>query len=315
MTLHSRRNFIKSVVAVGSSFAIAQRSAISAAADQPPTMTFGFGAYGMQSLTTHEAIVALVEIGYDSIELCVRPEWDAAPERMSAERRAAVRRLLDEKGLRLTALMEHLQPAADATAGAANVERLRRAAELGRELSPKAAPVIQTTLGGGQWEAVKSLYRDRLGDWLSACKEFSVVLAVKPHRGGAMSRPQEANWLIEQLGEPQRLRMVYDYSHYAFRDMPLEETVRTAAPNIAHVAVKDAVMRDNRVAFELPGASGEFDYAALLRLLADAGYRGDVSCEVSGMVWNRPDYNPIAAAKTCYQNLAPAFQQAGVRRS
>ena len=48
--------------------------------------------------------------------------------------------------------------------------------------------------------------------------------------------------------------------------------------------------------------------------LAAAGYRGDISCEVSGMVWSRADYDAIAAARTCYQNLAPAFERAGIER-
>ena len=44
--------------------------------------------------------------------------------------------------------------------------------------------------------------------------------------------------------------MVYDYSHYAYRDMPLEETVRTALPYTAHVVVKDAVREGDRVVSE-----------------------------------------------------------------
>jgi hypothetical protein len=41
---------------------------------------------------------------------------------------------------------------------------------------------------------------------------------------------------------------------------------------------------------------------------------GDVNCEVSRMVSSRPGYGGIAAAGTCYANLAPAFEKAGVRR-
>jgi sugar phosphate isomerase/epimerase len=129
-----------------------------------------------------------------------------------------------------------------------------------------------------------------------------------------MSRPAEAIWLIRQLREPSGLRMVYDYSHYAFRDMPLEDTVREAMPFTAHVAVKDAVERDGRVQFLLPGASGTFDYARLLKLLYDAGYRGDICCEVSSMVSSRPGYDPAAAARTCYRNMARAFKEARVPR-
>ena len=129
-----------------------------------------------------------------------------------------------------------------------------------------------------------------------------------------MSRPEQAVWLIKQLHDTPWLRMVYDYSHYAFRDMPLEATVNTALPHTAHVAVKDAVRMGDRVGFVLPGEGSTFDYARLFRLLRAGGYRGDICCEVSGMVWDRADYDPVAAAKTCYSNLAPTFEAAGLRR-
>ena len=61
--------------------------------------------------------------------------------------------------------------------------------------------------------------------------------------------------------------------------------------------------------FLLPGESGTFDYANLLRLFHEGGYRGDVCCEVSSMVSSKPGYDPSAAAKTCYRNMARAFEE------
>jgi hypothetical protein len=46
-----------------------------------------------------------------------------------------------------------------------------------------------------------------------------------------------------------------------------------------------------------------------LTLLREGGYRGDVCCEVSGMVSSKPGYDPVAAAKRCYQNVSPAFER------
>jgi inosose dehydratase len=187
--------------------------------------------------------------------------------------------------------------------------------ELAHDLAPDRPPLVQTVLGGGRWDEKKNLFRDRLAGWLTVAKESKVVLAIKPHRGGAMSRPEEAIWLIQQLKEPVCLRLVYDYSHYAFRDMPLEETVRTALPYTAHIAVKDAIQKGERVEFLLPGESGAFDYVRLLQLFHDGGYRGDICCEVSSMVSSKPGYDPMAAAKTCYKNMARAFEKARVPRS
>ena len=284
------------------------------AAAESAAVTFSFGTYGMKMVPTEEAIRLIASIGYDGVELAVRPEWGAAPENMPPDRRRSLRALLDDSGLKLTALMEHLQPAEKDAGHQACLDRLKEAAELGHDLAPGVRPLIQTTLGGGRWEDVKNLYLGRLADWARIGEKHEAVIAIKPHRGGAMSRPEEAIWLIRQLDDTAWLRMVYDYSHYAFRDMPLSETVRTALPYTAHVAIKDAVRTGDRVAFELPGASGTFDYAELFRLLKSGGYRGDVCCEVSGMVSARPGYNPVAAAKACYSRMAPAFEEAGLGR-
>lgn len=280
----------------------------------PTGCTFSFSTYGMKTLKTERAIQVLKEIGYDGLELTVWPDWDASPDNMPPERRRAIRGLLEQTGLKLASLMENLTPAAKDQDHAAQLERLRRAAALGHDLAPNDPPLIQTVLGGGKWDERKTLFRDRLGDWVKVADQTRTVIAIKPHRGGGMSRPSEAVWLIKQLGDPPRLRMVYDYSHYAFRDMPLPETVKTALPYTAHIAVKDAAKEGDRIVFKLPGDAGTIDYEMLLRLFYAGGYRGDVCCEISGMVWNRPDYDPIAAAKTCYKNLAPAFKKAGVPR-
>jgi len=277
-------------------------------------VSFSFGTYGMKSLKTETAVRIIAETGFDGVELAVRPEWDAAPGRLAPPRRRALRELLDGLGLRLPALMEHLPPSADDNRHAADLDRLRRDADLGRDLSPAAPPLIQTVLGGGHWEGQRDMFRDRLGDWAEVGRQAGVVIAIKPHRGGAMSQPAEAIWLIRQLNDSPWLRMVYDYSHYAFRDLPLDETIETALPYTAHVAIKDAVQQGPDVRFVLPGASSEFDYAELFRSFYRGGYRGDFCCEVSGMVWNQPGYDPANAARTCYENVAPQFARAGVPR-
>ena len=182
----------------------------------------------MKGVPLEKAIATIAEIGYDGIEIPVAPGFDGEPARMPPGRRKEVRGLLAERRLRLTALMENLPPATDDGKHKADLDRLRRVMEAAHDLAPDKPPLVQTVLGGGKWEEKKALFRDRVGGWLAVARDAGIVLAVKPHRGGAMSRPEEAIWLIDQLQGSPWLRMVYDYSHYAFRDMPVEQTVRTA---------------------------------------------------------------------------------------
>lgn len=275
--------------------------------------TLGFSTYGMKTLTTEDAVRALSEIGFDAVEIIVRSGWNADSTTLDTNRRTTLRKLISDSGLELSSLMEHVFPLGDSHHANA-LKRLKLAAGVAHDLSPDFPPLIQTVLGGGDFQQRKTELRDRLGEWVDVAESTNTVIAIKPHRGGVVSRPSEAVWLFEQLGKPQSLRMVYDYSHYAFRGLPLRQTIATALPFTAHIAVKDAEKKDGRIAFNLPGQAGTIDFAELIRLFHAGGYRGDVNCEVSSMVWNKADYEPIAAARTCYKNLNRAFQSSNVVR-
>jgi sugar phosphate isomerase/epimerase len=283
-------------------------------------MLLGFSTYGAKTLKTETTLDLIADTGYDSVEITVWPDWDAAPANMSPDRRTRVRKQLNDSGLTLTSLMEHLSPEANEAKHQASLERLKSVYQQANDLSPAHPPVVQTVLGGGTWDDKKSLFMDRVGDWTALSKSLGIVTCVKPHRGGGMSKPSEAVWLIEKIDDAEWLKMVYDFSHYAFRDIPLKESIEQSLPHIGHVAVKDAVQtksRDGkpRIEFRLPGEAGTIDFVTILKALDAGGYKGDISCEVSGMVSGKNGYNPVSAMKTCYANVSKAFDEAGIKRS
>jgi inosose dehydratase len=94
--------------------------------------------------------------------------------------------------------------------------------------------------------------------------------------------------------------------------MSLSDTLKAMLPVTRFVHVKDTRINKDRAEFLLPG-EGSTDYPAVLKQLQAGGYRGCVCVEVSGMIHSRKDYDPVATARRCYQNLAPAFRKAGVR--
>ncbi len=276
-------------------------------------LRLGFSLYGMKSLKTEEAIQAVRAAGYDSVEICLLPGWDAEASRLAAERRRAVRELLKSAGLVLGALMEQVDLGGDAAKQRDAIERLKRAAGLGHELSPDAPPIVETTMGGGKWDEVRETFRDRLGGWAEAADRAKTIVAVKPHRFGAVNRPEDAVWLVEQV-KSRWIRLAYDYSHFAHREMPLAATVAAMIPHTSFIHVKDAAIRDGKAVFLLPGEAGDLDYAELLQQVHAAGYRGEICVEVSGMVSGKPGYDSIAAAKQSYRVLSAAFDKAGLRR-
>ncbi|MEE3368721.1 MAG: sugar phosphate isomerase/epimerase family protein [Planctomycetota bacterium] len=310
----TRRHLLRAASTVG--LGISGVGSVKAARRIKPQghITLSFGTYGTRTLKLETVIQTLARIGYDGLEVMTAPNWDAAPTNMAPQRRRDIRKLLDAQGLTLTALMENLHPSKEDAAHLEGLERLKQVAALGRALAPETTPLIQTVLGSGKWDQVKDLFLRRLIDWHELAEKEDALIAIKPHRGGGMSRPEEAVWLINQLGNKSRIQMVYDYSHYAFRDMTLENTVASALPYIAHVAVKDTIQKGNATTFVLPGESGNMDYDQLLSLLFRGGYRGDVCCEVSSAVWRQPGYDPVVAAVTCYRNMSTAFARQKIPR-
>ncbi len=295
-----RRTFLAAALALG--------------AAPPPrqTMTLGFSTYGLPGWPAEKALALIARTGFDTAELCLLPAYDSAPERLPPARRKTIRKILSDNGLGLPALMENVAPSADDKADRAARERLKRAIGLAHDLCPRRPPLVETVLGGGAWDKVRALFRGRVGGWLEAFAAARVILAVKPHRFGAMSLPEHAAWLIGQLKSPW-LRMVYDQSHYEHRGLESSALVRTAAPVTAFVAIKDVAVTGGKASFLLPGETGKMDHAGVLKALAAAGHRGDVNCEVSGMVSGRKGYDGEAAARACHRAVARIMADAGVR--
>jgi len=308
---HTRRQMLGGLLAAGAVPTIAWANP---SPSNQPHMTLGFGTYGTKSMTTEQAIAMLGAIGYDAVELTVWAGWDADSAKMTPKRLASIRRALGDAGIQLRALMDHLTPKGSDNAHRAITQHITATMDMARALRPDAPPLIQSTLGGGNWSKTKNMIVDRLGDWLELAKQRGIILAIKPHRGGVVDHPEQAIWLIKQLGDSPHLRMVFDYSHYAHRDLPVDRMIDLALPYTAHIAVKDAIKQGGRVVFKLPGETGTFDYAHLIRRFHEGGYRGDVCCEISGMVWGKKGYDPKAAAVACYEKMSKAFEQAGVAR-
>lgn len=273
-----------------------------------PVSHLAIGNYGMKSLSLESAIQEISAIGFDGFELCAMPGWDSSPDQMMFSRRRSIREKLSETGLRLVAVMEDLPPKVDDTEQHRDNERLKSACSLAHDLSPTQRPFIQTILGNGKWDQVRNLLRDRVGQWVTLACELDACIGIKPHRFGAMSTPEHAVWLINQLGTPERLRIVYDYSHYAYRNLTVEETIEQSSGMIGYVAIKDAIQADGKVAFRLPGETGQINHSQIINGLRSRGYTGDYCCEVSGQVSSKVGYDPVNAARVCFENLHKQFQ-------
>ena len=306
-----RRHFLKTSL-------LAAAAPVVATAVERGGCGLAIGTYGMPSMPLDEAIRLIASTGYNALEITALPGTSGDPAVLkSPDERASIRDLIGESGLRLSGIMAGIEPQRDEAKHQKQLADLYYLIQLGHDLSPEKAPVVQTVLGGKNWDESRDFFRDRIANWVQVAADQRGQISIKPHRSHAMSVPSEANWLIGQLGSPARLGMTYDYSHYAFREpeLSIEETVAASLPHTNYVAVKDAVMTDGAVRFALAGEGDEWDHADIISALHDRGYRGDFCCEVSSQIWrNAPGYDPVKAAKICFDNMVAAFDRAGVAR-
>ncbi|MGI8979764.1 MAG: sugar phosphate isomerase/epimerase family protein [Pirellulaceae bacterium] len=286
----------------------------SAPAADDQAIGLGFSLYGMKTLPLAKSLKTCREIGYDCVELPLMSGWPADPEKLAFSARKELKAALEKSGLRLSALMENLSLLADERTHAANLQRLKLAAELAHELVPDKPPVIETVLGGKprEWDSVKEKMAERLRDWAKFAEAANIVIAIKAHVAGALQTPADAAWLLEKVGS-KLVRLAFDYSHFQLQKVSLENALDTLLPHTVFIHVKDAEGDAAKFQFLLP-AEKENRYAEYFKLLAKRKYRGDVVVEVSGQIHSRPGYDPVAAAKKCYEPLAAAMREAGVKR-
>ena len=316
-----RREAVRRVLAVSASacvgsFAVCGGPGAGFAEDpsRGARVSFGFSLYGMRALPLAEALKACANIGYDAVELVANDGWPCDPATLSASDRATLRKQLVDSKLKLTSVMENLNVLADDAGHRKNLDRLKAAADLGHELSPDKPPVVETILGGkpDQWDAVRDRMALRLADWAKVGEATKTVLTIKPHVGGALHTPAGGLWLVEQVASPW-LKLVYDFSHYRLRRMDLKESLTTLLPHTAFIHIKDAQGAADKFQFLLPG-EGDIDYAAYFALLKQAGWQGSIVVEVSGQIFSKPGYDPIAAARTSYLQIASVIEKSGLSR-
>ncbi len=315
----SRREFLcaaAGIVAGGVGMGTAGLSRLATAAKdkQPALVDFGFSLYGTRSLKTADALKTCADIGYDSVELVSTKGWPCDPTSLSKMKRRDIRKQLRDNGLQLPSLMENVHVVGTAATMRANIDRLKRAGELGHALSPKAPPVIETVLGGrsAQWDALKAKFVAGLKEWAKVAEQERTVIAIKAHVGGALYTPHDAKWLVDEVGSPW-IRLTYDFSHFQLNGFDLTKSLQTMVGDTVFIHVKDKTGDAKKFRFLLPG-EGDIDYEKYFTLLKKNRYRGSVMVEVSSQIHKKPGYDAVKAAKTGYKNLAGYFKRVRLAR-
>ena len=291
-------------------------------------MKLGYNTWSMPNTPFGDAVRTLSDIGYDSVEVTVCEGWPTDAATASDADAAGWRASADEIGLEISSVTANAPLVTDADTWVDSRRRLIRSFEVAAILGggqplpvslgahkPKA-PLLggnpPPIVAQNSWERDRSLIIDRFGDLVEQAMAAGCTVALEPHAGAVVSRPEHALAVVEAVSSP-ALGINLDISHFAVRDFDLAEVVASLLPYTVVVEVKDHRRGADDFDFLIPG-EGEFDYPAFLGLLDRGGYRGTVSVEISVRRQAKPDFDERAAAELSYRTLREAMMVSGAVR-
>ena len=300
----TRRHFLHTALGFAALPHLAQAAA-------PGGVSLGFSLYGMKTLPLNEALKTCAEIGYANVELALNSGFPSEPKVFTAAARAEAAQQLTALKLDLPCLMVNLSLTADDKGHALNLQSIKDAAQVARDMNAAQPPIIETVLGGkpATWEQQKTGMAERLQSWAETAEKEKTTIALKAHVLSAVNSPERLLWLLEQVKSP-AIQVAYDYSHFELQGIDMEESMKLLLPRTKFIHVKDSVGEPAKFQFLLPG-EGRTDYVKYFTALKQHGFHGPVVVEVSGQIFSKPGYEPVAAAKKCYAALAGALAKVG----
>jgi len=291
-------------------------------------MKLGYNTWSMPNTPFGDAVRTLSEIGYDSVEVTVCEGWPTDAVTASDADAVTWRASADDVGLEISSVTANAPLVCDEDTWAESRGRLIRSFQVAAILGAgQSLPVSlgahkpkAPLLGGNpppivaqdSWESDRALIVDRFGDLVEQAVAVGCTVALEPHAGAVVSRPEHALAVVEAVSSP-ALGINLDISHFAVRDFDLSEVVTALLPHTVVVEVKDHRRNGDTFDFLVPG-EGEFDYPAFLGLLDRGGYRGSVSVEISVRRQALPGFDERAAAELSYRTLREAMRAAGIVR-
>lgn len=279
-------------------------------------MKLGYTTWGMPELSIDVAVDHIAALGYDGIEIAVLPGWTTAIDTLDAAERKRILKLVNDKGLTISAVSGHASLLdSDPAVNARNLQRLKDAIDLAVEWAQDGRVPYVNTLSGGRtadWDAQKELFAERLLPAAEYAEAKGVVLAMEPHVDGLVDMPDRTVTILNMVNSP-ALKVNFDISHFDIMGMSTEESVSILAPYSVHTHVKDQRGRYPNYEFLTPG-EGDFDYVEYLTVMQKHGYDGFINAEVSKMRQAKAGYDPLAGCTLSYNTLSKAFEDAGIAR-
>jgi fructoselysine 3-epimerase len=234
----------------------------------------------LSSYPLEEVINRLSSFGYDAIEIgCAAPH--AWPDYLSPERRQEIKKLLNEKNLKVSSML----PAPGGGPGMnpsspLKEEReftIKHYKEVVRLAHEWECPTVMWIAGwvvfGTSQQEAWNYSLEGLIEVAKYAKDLGVTLVVEPTPADSnlIETADDALLLAEQSGMD-NVKVMFDTFHALYRNEVSSDYVYRMKDKLHHVHIADSD--------RLPPGQGRCDYDAVLRALKDINYDGYLSMEV-----------------------------------
>ncbi|HEY0790354.1 MAG TPA: sugar phosphate isomerase/epimerase [Chthoniobacterales bacterium] len=253
-----------------------------------------------------ETIKRIARIGYDGIEIGAAAPH-AYPAYVNKERRATIKRVLDDHGLAVSSML----PAPGGGPGfnvASPVEEERKAAiEQYRQVIELCSDLGgSTVLYVAGWQIFGTARaqawqwsQEALGEVAKTAENRGVALAIEPTPtdSNLVESCDDAIELMEQVGA-KNVGLMFDTQHAYYRNEVPTDYVYRMGKNLRHVHLSEFG--------RLPPGAGRGDFVGLVSALREVGYDGYLAMEIG---FNRRDVEPDLVARQAYDYMKPLVSE------
>lgn len=219
-----------------------------------------------------ESLEGIARAGFKYVELSAVEGWtEHVPLDATDAQIDEIKAKLDRLGLKIASLSGH----SDLTTEH-GVEVGKKAIDLCTKLGTS---ILVTAIGGHYSEDEnKDAFMRHIHDLADYAAARGITVALEVHGDimatGAISIP-----LVEEIDRP-NVRLCYDTANCVFYGgVQAVDDLRATVPYLVNVHVKDKI--GGKKVWNFPAVGeGEVDFAAILKILEDEGYRGPLSVEI-----------------------------------
>ncbi|MCE7003224.1 sugar phosphate isomerase/epimerase [Kibdelosporangium philippinense] len=219
-------------------------------------------------------LAVLEAVGARHLEL--RGAWDTGVLELDSRQRSDLRKLLDERGLQVSAIASPLGKVSLDLPVEAELARLRTAIDVARAFSTRYIRMFSFYQEGRDPADMRDDVLVRLRAMTELAERADIVLLHENEKHIYGDTPARVLDLMETIGSD-HLRVAWDSANFVqVGSRPFTDAYANLRPYLEYVQIKDALAADGRV---VAAGEGDGEVVQTLTALRDDGYQGFMSLE------------------------------------